>query len=165
MKICSKCKSTLAKDRFYVNRSAKDGLAYACKDCTYRNPNFERKTIGSKFCKPCGVEKPVAEFYKSKANPDGLARYCNKCSVLKSILSKYRLSKEKYLEITKDGCSACGSIDRLVIDHDHACCDQQMTCGKCVRGVLCHGCNVAEGFLKSSDNARKLAEYMVRNGL
>jgi hypothetical protein len=39
-----------------------------------------------------------------------------------------------------------GSPRRLVIDHDHNCCDfdptpQHPLCGKCIRGLCCMGCN------------------------
>lgn len=27
------------------------------------------------------------------------------------------------------------------VDHDHDCCPGEMTCGKCIRGVLCRRCN------------------------
>jgi hypothetical protein len=37
----------------------------------------------------------------------------------------------------------------LVVDHDHNCCNgTTKSCGKCVRGFLCPGCNIALGMIK-----------------
>lgn len=46
-------------------------------------------------------------------------------------------------------CQICGSKRKLVIDHDHNCCPT-ISCGKCVRGVLCSRCNTMLGFALDS---------------
>lgn len=58
-------------------------------------------------------------------------------------------------------CAICGSPEpggkgAWHIDHDHACCSGRRSCGKCVRGILCTGCNMALG-LFHDDVTRLLA--------
>lgn len=42
-------------------------------------------------------------------------------------------------------CAVClvatGKARALAVDHDHACCPGRTSCGKCVRGLICFGCN------------------------
>lgn len=35
------------------------------------------------------------------------------------------------------------------IDHDHSCCPGNWGCAKCIRGVVCPGCNTLAGFLEN----------------
>lgn len=43
-------------------------------------------------------------------------------------------------------CELCGKqSDNLLIDHDHRCCTAAASCGDCVRGVVCSGCNLRLG--------------------
>lgn len=54
---------------------------------------------------------------------------------------------ERLLEVQGGSCAVCGALfDALptylvCIDHDHAHCDGPESCGECVRGIVCHGCN------------------------
>ncbi len=38
-------------------------------------------------------------------------------------------------------CPANGKTKHLSVDHDHQCCPEPPTCGKCTRGLLCGPCN------------------------
>lgn len=60
-------------------------------------------------------------------------------------------------------CNACHEpLTKSHIDHDHDCCPGAKTCGRCVAGILCPGCNRAAGFLDHDyRKALKLAQYLV----
>lgn len=73
------------------------------------------------------------------------------CNTHAATSNKFKLSAERLVEFLSSSCMVCGSTFRLCIDHDHDCCSTEVsrtTCGKCVRGVLCHHCNVGLGQLK-----------------
>lgn len=66
---------------------------------------------------------------------------------------RHGMTPEEYaqrLTAQGGGCAICGAsesrfpsgrVRRLDIDHDHACCPGTASCGSCVRGLLCNGCN------------------------
>lgn len=63
-------------------------------------------------------------------------------------------------------CAVCGSIPRdglLVVDHDHNCCPEGRSCGKCIRGLLCRSCNVGLGFFGDSMDALRSASLYLLN--
>jgi len=83
---------------------------------------------------------------------------------------RWNLSREDYELLLKSQDGACGICKqpppdgrRLAIDHDHRCCPEQPTCGKCVRGLLCVACNTALGSLgEDPERARNLIAYIAR---
>lgn len=60
-----------------------------------------------------------------------------------------------------EGCRATGKAKRLAVDHDHSCCPGPVSCGRCVRGLLCSTHNQQVG--QNRDNPvtfASLAEYL-----
>lgn len=57
--------------------------------------------------------------------------------------NQYNITMAEYNKMAKNGCQICHDVPErnLHVDHDHACCDREKSCGKCVRGVLCSRCN------------------------
>lgn len=73
------------------------------------------------------------------------------------LLKLYGISLEDYKDklIKQDNrCAICKEIagdDRLLcIDHDHRCCPTNLTCGRCMRGLLCDRCNRVLGMIKDN---------------
>ena len=80
-------------------------------------------------------------------------------------LTKFNITKERYEEIIEKQnnlCAVCRVNPPTHIDHDHSCCPgRAQSCGKCVRGVLCHLCNIVLGAAR--DNTTTLVnavEYL-----
>ncbi|WP_084481783.1 endonuclease VII domain-containing protein [Nocardia grenadensis] len=47
-------------------------------------------------------------------------------------------------------CPRNGRTKKLAVDHDHSCCPETPTCGRCNRGLLCSDCNQLLG--RTGDN-------------
>ena len=110
-------------------------------------------------------------FYNDSKSPDGKKRSCIVCDkkAKKAYVDsrrnqavKFKLTVEQLKEMTDKGCYICGSTEsRMVVDHDHACCNKDGSCGKCVRGILCGHCNRGLGFFEDSiDKLEKAIQYL-----
>lgn len=80
-------------------------------------------------------------------------RVCQECSRRHKIKLRYALSQDQYLVLLDrfDGnCWICKTNPATEVDHDHTCCPATQGCKKCVRGILCHQCNIALGMFKDS---------------
>ena len=62
-----------------------------------------------------------------------------------AIKTTYKMDVSEYNARIANGCEICGDKPErsLHIDHDHKCCKGAKTCGACVRGIVCNGCNKA----------------------
>ena len=134
-KPCSKCKQSLPLNCFY-RVGTSDRLRSMCKECSKLQ---ERANPNRHWTKRNWHNSPRGKDWKRKV------------SFLKS-----GVSESRYLELLNlqgGGCAICGETPRegrrLAVDHDHLCCDGP-SCGRCVRGLLCDGCNVTLGRVKDS---------------
>ena len=63
-----------------------------------------------------------------------------------------------------DRCAMCSNvfIDRrsIRVDHDHQCCQGIKSCGKCVRGLLCHKCNIQIAIFDNPELFKKAIDYL-----
>lgn len=63
-------------------------------------------------------------------------------------------------------CAICrratGATRALSVDHDHACCDGPVSCGDCIRGLLCRPCNDILGHARDNpDYFMRFVAYLV----
>lgn len=140
-RICTKCNLEKDLDLFAKGRNYKDGRRGICKRChtdyviDYYNKNPEKKKL------------------KNAMNSGNDANW-----------KRHHIPQEKYLEMLSkydNKCYACKNRLATNIDHDHDCCPGNRSCGKCVRGILCHNCNTALGLMKDSkEDLKKLIEYL-----
>lgn len=121
-------------------------------------------------CVSCFVDQAHTVSKVDRNNAVGNCRFCGKVSVnvkangstcqqWTNFLTRarnYGLSAEtlRDMYVEAQGCCAiCGQTEGTVtfaIDHDHACCNTSRSCGKCVRGLICKGCNTILGMADDS---------------
>lgn len=134
-----------------------------------RRPNgiaAERDAEGRKQCLACQLWLPIERFAFHDKTSDGLQVRCKACVYMARHFTQYQLKPEDIARIMREQnhqCAICLAdiSGRYVVDHDHACCPGIRSCGKCVRGFLCDGCNLGLGSFRDSPVALLQAiEYL-----
>ena len=146
-KTCTTCSEPKTLDQFRFQKAGKFGVTAQCKSCesAYGKERFKRKF----------AEDP--EKYWAK-----------------HLQANHKITPEEYykrLEEQGGLCAVCfqpppqqGHLTRLAVDHDHSCCPTNTSCGKCIRGLVCHNCNVSMGLLKDNPMIfRSAALYLERS--
>lgn len=112
------------------------------KTCSACSGVFAADLLQGKRCRPC-VGKATHEKYVGKV---------------------YSLPPGAYDQILAaqgGACAICLRIPRakrLATDHAHSCCPGPVSCGRCVRGLLCRSCNrFVLGHLRDSVEALQRA--------
>lgn len=143
-------------------------------------------SVLTKTCSKCGGDpQSLEEFYVDKRTDKhvGECRTCVKARTAtyarsrgseyrhgRNTQTRYGISVERYnelLEAQGHACAICSQPDqygyRLAVDHDHQCCPGRMSCGECVRGLLCRCCNTALGLLgEDSERMVAAAAYLIK---
>ena len=72
---------------------------------------------------------------------------------------------QKLIESQDNRCKICWAVFIRTphVDHDHMCCPSVRSCGKCIRGLLCHNCNCGLGNFRDDLNLMQRAMDYLRN--
>ncbi|MFE6156187.1 endonuclease domain-containing protein [Streptomyces sp. NPDC057889] len=104
---------------------------------------------GVYWCTCCQQELPRDRFLTDTQRGGAPRTPCRACSGKSTRAKKFNISfaaLDRLFASQDHRCALCGieaeDGDGLNLDHDHGCCPEKGTsCGKCVRGLLCWGCN------------------------
>ena len=142
--------------------------------------------VQTKRCSRCKEDLPLEAFARSVKGTFSRQSYCRSCNTLyargwialnrdktavNKLWAKYRLRPDdvaRLLEAQHGCCAMCGRLfgdDRpWQPDHDHKCCPGDISCGACIRGLLCGHCNRIVAWIehdwKPAEFARRLEKYL-----
>ena len=124
--------------------------------CNRHKSYLHRWGTLTRVCKSCGKN---FTYSTKKENGNGMCLSCNE--IRKRFGRNYEyhgLTAYQFYTIylnQKGRCALCGyETEKLTIDHDHNCChlNKNKSCGHCVRGLLCHICNLMIGWIEKHFN-------------
>lgn len=165
-RVCSQCGIEKPLIQFKKDKSRRLGYRHECVPCSR---NFargyyakNRKTLLQRRRQRSDDRKEEIRQYFREYNIANAARNKERNNE-----KKYGLSKDKFISLleSQNGlCALClDELKRPFIDHDHRCCGEKSSCGKCVRGLLCNRCNTGLGMLRDDVSILGRAiEYLSR---
>ena len=134
-KLCTKCHSEKPITRFHKCVSNRDGRENSCLDCR----NYSITKAHKKLMESMSEEEQFT--YKKSIR----------------IHRKYKMSIDEFndrIKFQDNKCAICfidfSHSSKIYIDHDHACCAGEWSCGMCNRGLLCKKCNWGLGMFNDS---------------
>ena len=113
---------------------------------------------GKKYCKRCN--RILEKLHFTSALDCFSCKFCQK-------LFTYKLSFDWFSRVIQEQlglCSICSTQlnDNMCIDHNHACCQEEYSCGNCIRGLLCNRCNIAVGVHENSERLLQSYKYLIQ---
>lgn len=177
----------LTNEFFAIRSASSTGFNSRCKVCVNvnqralrtDNPEYETYKANQREAnKTKYAENP--EYYQEKsrlwrlANPEKALEAQRRFeSTRVRSFERYGITEAQYDAMLHaqggvcaiKGCNRTNKNKRMDIDHDHACCPGDRSCGKCVRGLVCGPCNKAMGLLRDDPSlASALSDYLIVGG-
>lgn len=162
MKTCARCHLLKPLAAFTRMAQMKDGYHYYCRDCKNSDPKLFAYRRSDKNLRAM-AEYNAAHRAERSASTKRWAAANPRKNKNREIYAAHGITIEVYERMLAEqggGCAICGATPdspsnngrkRLCVDHDHTCCPAtsiRRSCGKCVRGLLCSGCNTGLGSLR-----------------
>jgi Recombination endonuclease VII len=156
-KTCKGCGKTKPLMDFPIQTAQEDGHHWLCFDCKrsreraygrrYREKHPEQKRqSGRKYARKDEVRQLRSELM---------------------LKAKYGLTPEAFsAKLAAQGgkCPFCADgteVEKWDVDHDHYCCPDAQTCGRCLRDILCHKHNIGLGYWDDDpERLREAADYI-----
>ena len=175
MRICKRCSRPY---QYAPNSGGGTKYCAPCRPFAYREASQRCWNGGAlariAICEACGTE-PASR--RGRCAGWGLCEGCllGIPSMFVPALLKHHAPLWFVRRVAEDpACAACRVDLRLkvqdnrgrlryqfAVDHDHSCCPGNISCGRCLRGMLCQHCNAALGFLRDDhERIARLAEYV-----
>lgn len=162
LKRCSKCRGAKAPVDFHKRTGSWQNLFSSCKACVVaqqaeylaaQDPDVIRERKRRSAARYRAAHPEVARNYYRRHDAAAQRR--------QRLWTYYRLTIERHDEILERQGGMCGICRRPEpggkgtwnVDHDHACCPGQRSCGACVRGLLCQNCNTGLGLFSDDSSA------------
>lgn len=137
-KICRGCWVEKDLSDFHKRTKARDGHKTRCKNCAAK--------YAKEYSLVSGEKRVEYNRQWRKNNPNKAKNH--------RLLRRYQISFDEYTAMLNEQNNVCAICltkkenEDLSVDHDRSCCSGDMSCGKCVRGLLCRNCNSCLGLLQ-----------------
>lgn len=143
MRTCGRCKQSLSLDQFRFKNKEKtlyQGYCIECNKAKNREHYLDNKQ----------AYKDKARAYEILHGGRQARSHHIDGAVLIEMYAKYN-----------GMCWSCQERPATAVDHNHQCCPGTTSCGKCVRGLLCHGCNAGIGLIGDTlDRLERATKYL-----
>lgn len=172
MKMCRKCLNEKSYIDFHKNKNTKDGYSAYCKPCKSLSDKasiladperLEKRKNRTRQWQKNNQERYASSIKKWKENNVERKWQLDKKSHL---WTHYRITIEDYKDMLnkQNGlCLICDKARKLVVDHDHSCCPEKLTCGNCIRGLICNQCNLVVAIIETNSNIIDSAKKYIKN--